>query len=269
MHQLNRWDACGGQCTVEWSDTLQKHRLRANYCKSRHCEPCMRAKANKIARNLRDRLEQERTRLKHLDAIAIRFITLTLKHSNAPLVDQIRRLKAAFKRLRKAPLWKATVDGGAVLIEVKRCGRHWHPHLHLVAAGRYLAKAELSELWHEATGDSFIVDIRALHNVQDACHYVTKYVTKGIDGSVWATDDTAQEWIAASKGIRACDTFGTWRGFALTKHQSSATDWKPVASLLDVLQAARDGSKWAEGVMLDLRPPGTTDEVRAYDTPPP
>jgi hypothetical protein len=57
MFQLERFDACGSECTIEYSQELQKHRIRANYCKSRHCEPCARAKANLIARNLRTELE--------------------------------------------------------------------------------------------------------------------------------------------------------------------------------------------------------------------
>jgi hypothetical protein len=36
----------------------------------------------------------------------------------------------------------------------------WHPHLHVIAEGRFLDKHALSAAWHHATGDSFVVDIR-------------------------------------------------------------------------------------------------------------
>jgi hypothetical protein len=267
-HALNRWDACGGQCHVEYSPSREKYRLSANYCKSRHCEPCMRAKANLIARNLREKLDQERKDRTNRDTIGIRFITLTLKHSTDPLSAQIKRLTASFKKLRNTPEWKRSQDGGAATLEVKYSPTGWHVHYHIVAAGQFLSAQMLSNLWNQCTGDSYIVDIRALNQVADACHYVSKYITKGTNAAVWENADAAQEWIAASKGLRTINTFGTWRGYRLTKPDPGVMDWQSIRTLHDLITAAQAGELAAQGLLLHLRPPGTSD-AEPHNPPPP
>jgi Replication protein len=259
---LENWDACGSGCRAEYSKSRDKIRLSANYCKNRHCQPCMRAKANLIARNLRAKLEAG-------DRRTFRFITLTLKHSRDPLAKQIGRLKACFKKLRKSPCWKKTQDGGVVTIEVKWTGVAWHPHLHIISQGRFLRKETLSENWHEVTGDSYIVDIRQLDDERDAVHYVVKYVTKGVSPAVWEKADLAQEWIISSRGIRCADTFGTWRGFRLLEQTAGIKDWVILDSLEGLIRRARSGEKYAESVLLVLRPPGAADHTAggAVDLP--
>jgi hypothetical protein len=252
---MNRFEECGSQCTVEWSASLQKHRCRANYCKCKHCEPCMRSKANRIANNLRKKLED------NPDG-RYRFITLTLKHNDAPLIEQVHRLYAAFKKLRTQKLWKQSQRGGAYTLEVKWNDktRHWHPHLHIVSEGDFLRQQQLSDAWFAATGDSPVVDIRLLNNGRDAAHYVSKYVTKGTSSTVWTDPEVATEWIVATKGLRICATFGSWRGFKLTAVTDDADDWEPVASLLSLVQRARAGEQHATNLLILLRPPGGPDD---------
>ena len=251
---LNRFDECGSCCSVEWSETLQKHRVRANYCRCRHCEPCMRAKANRLAANLKARLMQE-------PAGRYRFITLTLRHSDAPLRDQIRRLYASFRKLRHSKTWKLTQRGGALALEVKwqASTRRWHPHLHVISEGDFLDKDRLSTAWHAATGDSFVIDIRMLHDAKEAAFYVAKYVTKGTSADVWNDTTAATEWIISTKGVRVCATFGTWRGYKLTAMPQDATDWVPVATLNSLHERAAAGEEHARRLLLLIRPPGMLD----------
>jgi hypothetical protein len=117
-------------------------------------------------------------------------------------------------------------------------------------------------MWHQATGDSFIVDIRALKDEKDVAHYLSKYVAKGTSPSVWDSPDTAHEWLSASKGVKMCSTFGTWRGYALTKSQSTAKDWKPIATYNATLAAARNGEEWAVAIIVAICPSEDPDEVR-------
>jgi hypothetical protein len=256
----NRFDECGSECTVEWSETENRHRIRGNYCHSRHCEPCMRSKANKIAQNLAQRLAG---RPKN----TFRFITLTLKHSQAPLRQQITRLYRSFRTLKAQKLWKRSQQGGAVMLECKWTGTHWHPHLHIISEGSYMRKDDLSDLWLKATGDSMIVDIRVLTDTRDASHYVSKYITKGTSAATWANDDAAQEWVLASKGVRICNTFGTWRGFRLLAAPTDVTDWVPVCTLNDLIARANDGEVAAIELLLILRPPGASDADPAQNQP--
>jgi hypothetical protein len=244
---IDAMECCGSECVVEYSVEAKKHRLRANYCHNRHCEPCMRAKGNKLAGNLRRRLEKE-------PEGRYRFITLTLKHSNSPLREQIKRLYASFKKLRAKKFWKDTQRGGAACLEVKykeKTGR-WHPHLHVISEGDFVDKHDLSRGWHSATGDSQIVDIRALKSCKDAAHYIAKYVAKGTNGDVWNYESAAQEWVSALKGIRFCMTYGQWRGYKLTATVEKFTDWKAVWTLTSLHAAVAAGHEHALRLLLDL-----------------
>lgn len=255
-YAMNRFDQCGSECTIEYSPEAKKHRLRANYCKSRHCEPCMRAKANKLAAALKNKLEDAKTH-------QYRFVTLTLKHSATPLADQIKRLYASFRKLRTNKVWSTTQRGGAVLLEVKYKPdtKRWHPHLHIIAEGGFLDKYDLSSAWHSATGDSQIIDIRALKSAKDAAHYVCKYVTKGTSNTVWESTAAATEWITASRGVRTCATFGTWRGYKLTTQPPRYTDWQPVQSLKSLAAEVSSGDGIAIVLWCKLDGTGLDDEL--------
>lgn len=51
-------------------------------------------------------------------------------------------------------------------------------HAHAIVYGPYIAQKKLSESWRKMTGDSFIVDIRAIRSPQKAARYVLKYISK-------------------------------------------------------------------------------------------
>ena len=253
---LDNFDCCGSECTVEWSDKLQRYRTRANHCKSRHCEPCQKARANRLASNLKRRLE-EKTPHRY------RFITLTKQHSTAPLAKQIKTLYAEFRKLRASKLWKTSQVGGCNILEVKWNAKtnRWHPHLHVISEGGWMQQQALANEWKKVTGNSHVVDIRCLKDSAEAAHYLTKYVVKGTSDEVWKDASAAQEWIAAIKGVRVCSTYGKWRGFKLMEMPDSSDDWKPIATLNHIIAEARKGESWAMGVLLALRPPGSKTEV--------
>jgi len=258
---IERFENCGTGSCVQWSESLKRHRLTATYCKNKHCEPCMRAKANKIAANLRTKLGTGTPR-------QFRFITLTLKHSDAPLREQVQRLYKSFKSLRGTKFWKRSQDGGVFTLEVKlveptgaatteigrRLGHEWHPHLHVISDGRWISKQELSIAWKQITGDSEVVDVAAVDRGKDVAAYVCKYITKGTSPEVWDTDELAAAWLDASKGVRTCATYGNWRGFALCASTEDAKDWEFVGWLGKLICAARSGDQIAYDILTSLRP---------------
>lgn len=270
-HALTAFDNCGAAVTIEWSKSEQRYRMRGTYCHCRHCEPCGRQKSNIISRNLKARLEERKDK-------EFRFITLSTIHTKTPEADQLRKLYTDFRKLRTLPGWKATQKGGAAILETKwqdpntwyDCGNGqkrrgdgcFHNHLHIISEGTFLDKRDLSQEWKKATGDSYIVDIKQLKDAKGAAYYVGKYVAKGTNDSVWNNPEIAAEWVIASKGLRICGTFGTWRGFALTKFVPTCTDWRPIASLVAVQRAAKKGEDWAIGIMINLMPSADPEEVR-------
>jgi hypothetical protein len=237
--QLDAFVNCGADCVVEIEATTQQYRIRGQYCHNRHCEPCQKAKANLLAANLKEKLAEAKS-------FQYRFITLTLKHNDAPLREQIDRLNASFKKLRQTKFWKQSQTGGAAILEVKwKPGtRHWHPHLHIIAEGSFIRKQDLSDHWLKITGDSSIVDIRTLDSGKDAAHYVAKYVSKGTNDDVWDDTDASIEWIISLHNVRTAATFGRWRGFKLLAKSEQTGDWRPLGSLTKIVQLAFEGNEY-------------------------
>jgi hypothetical protein len=239
-HALDAFENCGADCIVEFDKEQQRYRMSANYCHCRHCEPCMKSKSQLLAANLQKAVTDSPNG-------QFRFITLTLKHTEQPLGEQLDRLNQCFKRLRNSKVWKETQHGGAAMLEVKysQDTGEWHPHLHIVAEGIFLHHRDLSAAWLAITGDSFKVDIRVIKSARDAAFYVAKYVSKGTNDAVWYTDHIAVEWVTTMRGRRSCATYGTWRGLKLLEHPTDTGEWTKIGTLNEVVRRANEGEEWA------------------------
>lgn len=236
------------------------YKIQADSCRNRWCPRCSRLRAAKIRANLAP----------HLEGKTLRMITLTLVSRTEPLIDLIPRLIGCFRDLRRMKLWKEAMTGGVRMIEIKhnptRC--RWHVHLHILCEGKYCPQAALSDAWHAVTGDSKIVDIRAVNSSNAAIHYITKYVTKVIDKSVWSDPSKLTEAITALRGVRLCDAIGTWRGLRLHA-PIDAGDWVCVAPLETLLRIRADEEPLAkllarllEGIELCQIPPPIGKRIR-------
>lgn len=229
-----RFVNCGSQAWVQRSiEPKPRFRVVANLCHSRWCEPCHQQHTRIVAQRLYD----------HLEGKAARFLTLTLKHDGSPLKVCLDRLGNAFKRLRRSNVWKAHVTGGVFFVEVKHnpvtgC---WHPHLHVIAAGKFFPHSLLRNAWLAATGDSYVVDIRVVQSAEIA-RYVAKYAGKALDASITYDDRRLDEAIAALNGTRTFATFGTWRGLKLSKPPDCTCEWQTLDTLSNVLRRAAAGS---------------------------
>jgi hypothetical protein len=254
--RLTRFDCCGSGLNIEYSEEEKRHRVIGHFCHDRHCEPCMRSKANIIAKNLRAKIEGEKCK-------EFRFITLTLKHTDTPLAEQIKRLLTCFRKLRTARCWRASQHGGSASLEIKWSTktRQWHPHLHIISDGKYLEKETLSAAWHHATGDSFVTDIRKLRDAKEAAYYVSKYASKGVNAEVWSDEQAAEEWLSAMQGVRTCGTWGTWRGYRLTHHDVSTTGWKHVGTLTEIIAQAKRGITRAVHILMNIVRSAEPEEV--------
>jgi hypothetical protein len=65
--------------------------------------------------------------------------------------------------------------GAFAVLEV---GSKWNLHIHVLLYGHYVPQREISEYWEELTGDSRIVDIRAVKKPRQGVNYLLKYITK-------------------------------------------------------------------------------------------
>lgn len=241
---LVRFACCGSGAWVQHSASRGRFRVSANLCRSRWCVPCGVARAARLVRAMKAKLNGQ----------DVRFITLTLRHSNTPLKDQLDRLLRSFNALRRRGPWKTTQVGGASFVEVKLAadGR-WHVHAHVLAVGGFLDQRELSREWHAVTGDSSIVDIRKVRNVGEVAAYVTKYVTKPLDSSIFADGGRLDEAIATLKGRRLCNPFGIFGKINIDADDDAGPDdWVTVGRLDALFEDAQRGDAVAVMIVAQL-----------------
>lgn len=242
---LDRFATCGDRCYVVRELAGDRcYRLLGNYCKSRWCEPCSRARGGVVAGCLTDAMEGHQCR----------FITLTVRSVNESLSTLIQRLYVAFRKLQRCKLWLAKVFGGAAFLEVKRSkdGNRWHPHLHLIVKGKFLPAKILSQLWHAITGDSYIVDIRLIRDRASAVAYITKYCTKPIDSNVYESQDRLIEAMQSMHGRRTINTFGDWRGLRM-RPKGTIKDYEVITRFEALLDGCKYGNTHALLIFAALR----------------
>jgi hypothetical protein len=206
--------------------------LSEQRCRSRICPRCGKSRSWQLVARVDELVKQMNSP---------RFVTLTLRSSDAPLRDQLHRLQTCFARIRRSKTWKGAFLGGVSTVEVtfNPERRQWHPHLHLIADGSYIPKHELSEAWHTATGDSSIVDIRLLHSRSEIVRYLIGYVTKGSNTAA-IPDDKLPTWANAIHGLRLVNTFGTTRRLRPEPEDFNARSSHEFADYLSHLQAQAD-----------------------------
>lgn len=212
----------------------QQVELACNCCHDRLCIPCQKTRQSAVVEGII---------LRMLDAPApCRFLTLTLKHSDALLAVQLERLVSSFKSLRKHPQCSQALAGGAWFIEVKlsRNKSQWHPHLHIITEGQFLDQKTLSKSWLEVTGDSYICDIRSIGDLRERANYVAKYATKPLHNEVTLIPGKLDEFVVAIKGKRLYQCFGTWSR-AVTRDKSPKRSLTRIGRLDSVWRDALAG----------------------------
>jgi len=253
-NRLDSFCNCGGGCVVQRHETSGRHRLVGNYCHDRLCLPCGNARARRLAASLRKRMAGKVTRL----------TTLTLRHSQTPLKDQLDRLIDCFRKLRKAKATREAYRGGVAFIEIKWVNRSrtWHPHLHVITEGAYVPQKALATAWHAITGDSFIVHITRISESDRMVAYVTKYASKPMDSTVFADDDALDELLLSVKGRRLNQTFGTWKKLLDEDPTEDGAGWVTIGTLAGLQADAEGGDVVAAALLAQLTAPSKARATR-------
>lgn len=231
-----------------------KVRVAANSCKLRWCPLCQKSKYAVIVENATLWLSQA----KHP-----KMVTFTLKHTDATLSEQLERLRKSFINLRKRKFWKTCVTGGIWFTEItfNQVTGCWHSHLHVLCDGSYMPQKKLSREWLTVTGDSPIIDIRAIKNKNKMAKYVAKYVAKIMD--ILALQPQQRiELFAAVHGKHTAGTFGSARYIKLTtsppedKHKwHKIGSWAQILNLAPYDKQARSVLRaWQTGDSIDFIP---------------
>jgi hypothetical protein len=244
-NRLERFRRCGEHAYLAVDPEHPDHALfRASYCHDRFCQPCSRARAFHVATALANRLRRETCRL----------LTLTLRSREGPLRPQLTRLFASFRKLRVTKRWHHDVDGAVAFAEMtfNRDTHLWHPHLHVITIGRFMPHEVYKNLWHDITGDSDIIHMSKVPNVEQITRYVTKYVTKPLTYLHEAHPDALADALVALSGTRLCTTCGSLRGLPLNRKPEPSA-YKYLADLEYVRSLAITGDQDAQGVITALQ----------------
>jgi len=251
--RISRFRSCGDAAWVFRSNTdPSKVKVCSDSCRDRWCRACQRDRSRIIAGNLRDRLQ----------GVSVKLVTLTLRHKFQPLRFQIDRLLESFRTLRKKPLWADSIEGGVAFVEVTYNAdtNRWHPHLHVLCVGSWLAQSALSSTWDQITGGSFVVDVRTVKDLDQVAAYVVKYATKPMNALLYRHPLKLVEAMRALQGRHLCLTFGTFRGWKLT-HSGDADAWTQIGTLESFQQRARAGDWEAIAVLDAIRPAAYTQSA--------
>lgn len=226
-------------------------RVLSNGCKLRWCPLCADGTRAFITRQVLDWLKCQPQP---------KFLTLTLKHSAAPLGFQIDNLYKFFRQLKKSKLWRKKTTGGIWFFQVKLSSQDncWHPHLHFLLNSSYIPQSDLSALWKKITHTSCIVDIRAVRDSKKAAEYVARYCSASAD-LLKLPFNAAVDCVRELHGRRLCGTFGAARGVPLrTKSPPVVGEWQNVGSWWTVTRSRNSTASarhiwraWREGLVLD------------------
>jgi hypothetical protein len=249
-----------GRCAWVFKDPRKDdtYVVRSLTCKQRWCLPCARVRAARIASTIANLLGKQ----------PFRFITFTLKPRSEALGVTITRLFKSFVTLRQKPLWKTSQTAGAAFLELKRGANSgaWHPHLHVIAKGKFILQTQLSKEWRKITGDSYIVDIRLCRDSAKAAQYCCKYASKPFEADLIRSDADLDAAMVALHGRRMATTYGAWRGTPL-EERGSEDDLIPIAPLQELIRRANDGEADARIILgrLQCNRPNTT--ASTHDPP--
>lgn len=160
-------------------------------------------------------------------------MTLTLKHSQKKLGNQLTRIWRCFKELRTTAEWKQNVQGFCAFLEAKwsprtRC---WHVHLHILIEGQFWDQKEIKSLWHAVTGDSMIVDIQAKGSAASMAYYGAKYASKPLDAGSMESPEQHADAITQFGSRRLWLIGGSWKGeLKLLAKGTDPKDWEYVGT---------------------------------------
>jgi len=220
---LSKWDVCRERAYFCRHKDTGEVKVFSSACRLRWCSLCTNARRGFITHQVSEWIKTARYP---------KFLTLTLKHSNAPLAHQVDSLYNYFRKFRKAKMVKEGAIGGIWFFQIKRSKEsgQWHPHIHCAIEGAYLPHNKLSKLWGNITYGSNIVDIRPIRDLERGAAEVARYASTPADLATTNPDDYV-ELFASLHGRRSCGTWGTAKGVSLRQPKADEADkWINIGS---------------------------------------
>jgi len=210
--------SCRNEAWFIVNQHTRKVGIASNACRLKWCPLCSKSKSNYVAECVHKWLKQIKEP---------KFLTLTLKHSDTCLAEQVKRLYASFRELRRFQSIKKAMRGGIWFFQItyNKSFSQWHPHLHVLLDSAYMAHSYLSQTWKRITTDSIVVDIRTVTDLEDAAWYVSRYVARPCKLAS-LLKNARRELFFGLHHRRLCGTFGNAKGTKLSGHRPFVqSDW--------------------------------------------
>lgn len=189
-----------------------------------------------------------------------KLLTVTLKHTTAPLQQQIELLYRSFQKLRNRAIMKKRCCAGVWLFQITRNHKTgcWHPHIHALIDSGYLKHDLLKQAWSKITGGSTIVHIKAVHDTAKTLAHHARYAARP-SSLVDLTDEEALELYEAFKNRRIVGSWGRARAISFRQTKPIDSDkWKNIGSWKFVfskigkdIRADRIVFSWSTGAKLE------------------
>lgn len=215
-------------------------RIASKTCHLRWCPLCAAARRNYISFEVNKWVES----LKHP-----KFLTLTMKHTDAPLSHQVMYLYKYFRSLRKMKYFNELVTGGIWFFQIKKSksDSRWHPHIHCLIGGKYIPHGWLSKAWCKVTYGSSIVDIRPIKDSRKASNDAARYAA--CPGSLHGLSlEDGVDLVTTMHGKRIVGTWGSARCVSLRAPKiSESGKWSNIGSWYHVM-SSRDEDQNARAI---------------------
>ena len=235
LKSAQKLQGCGNFLLFKNFYTVDKVKLTKLQVCNQHllCPFCAAIRASKAIQKYTARIDEVLSKNRKLKPV---LITFTVKNGE-DLSERSNHLMKSFRTLldrRRDYLKKGRgfnefckINGAMYSYEntYNDQTKEWHPHLHMFALlDDWIDQEQLSETWHEITGDSFIVDVRKVKKNEagfgKAAAEVCKYALKFGDLTV----ENTWEAFKVLKGKRLSGAFGSLYGVKIPENPEDDMD---------------------------------------------
>ena len=230
LKSAQKLNTCGNFLLFKNFYTIDQTKLAKFYVCSQHllCPFCAGIRASKAIQKYTERVDEVLKKNRKLKPV---LITLTVKNGtdlserSAHLIKSLRTLikrRQDYNKKGRGFNEFCKINGAMYSYEntYNEQTKEWHPHVHMFALlDDWIDQEQLSETWHEITGDSFVVDIRKVKKDKQfgyskAAAEVCKYALKFGDLSV----ENTWEAFKVLKGKRLSGAFGSLYGVKIPEN---------------------------------------------------
>ena len=230
LKSAQKLNGCGNFLLFKNFYTIDQTKLAKFHVCGQHllCPFCAGIRASKSIQKYSERVDEVLKQNRKLKPV---LITLTVKNGtdlrerSAHLIKSLRTLikrRQDYNKKGRGFNEFCKINGAMYSYENTYNEKtvEWHPHVHMFALlDTWIDQEQLSETWHEITGDSFVVDIRKVKKDKDfgyskAAAEVCKYALKFGDLSVEHT----WEAFKVLKGKRLSGAFGSLYGVKIPEN---------------------------------------------------